>query len=108
MEATGEKKPAEGGLVVGDEVVIVEPWGDDLSTAPEINEVARSQLEAIAEKLRHSAAFALQNASVHEPKGSFGCRLIEHGGMCYYNAWSMLREFLDASSSPPSATPEEL
>ncbi len=102
-EATGEKKPAQGGLVMGDAVVIGEPWGSDLSQPPAIDESARAQLEQIAEQMAKWARAAFRNAE-YEPKGSFGRRFIEHGAMCYFNCWSPLRQFLDASSPLPSDT----
>lgn len=102
-EATGEKKPAQGGLVVGEEVTIGKPWGSDLSQPPVIDETARAQLEQIAEQMAKWGRAAFRNAE-YEPKGSFGRRFIEHGAMCYFNCWSQLRQFLDTSSPLPSDT----
>lgn len=102
-EATGVKKPAQGGLVVGDEGVIGSPWGSDLSQPPVIDEAARAQLEQIAEQIAKWGRSAFRNAE-YEPKESFGRRFIEHGAMCYFNCWSQLRQFLDASSPLPSDT----
>lgn len=74
-----------------------------------LDDDARQELESLAGKMRQwaKAAFLSSEAQV-APKGSFERRFIEHGGTCYYNCWSALREFLDASSSQSSATQEEL
>jgi hypothetical protein len=42
----------------------------------------------------------------HE-KDPMGKRLIEHGGMCYFNCAQQLREVLSSVSPRPSATQEE-
>lgn len=105
QQTTDVKKPAQGGLAIGDEVVIVAPWGEPTGEV-EINSTAATELEALAQEFAALARRAFQNAE-HEPEGSFGRRFIEHGAFCYFNCWSRLRQFLDAASPPLSATQEE-
>lgn len=104
-EATGEKKPAQGGLSTGDTVLMAAPWGAPTGEV-EINSTAAAELEALAQEFAALARRAFLNAE-HEPEGSFGRRFIEHGAFCYFNCWGRLRQFLDAASPQPSATQEE-
>lgn len=93
------------GLAAGECVVVGEPWGAlDSQSA---NESMHQQLEAIAEKMASWARSAMGSAARQDPADDFGRRFIEHGGMCYFNCWSLLRAFLDASCPPPSDTQEE-
>lgn len=81
QQSTDEKKPAQGGLV--------------------IDQAVRDQLEQVAEQVARLARSAFRNAE-SEPPGSFGRRFIEHGAMCYFNCWSLLRQCLDDASPHPS------
>jgi hypothetical protein len=71
-----------------------------------MTEAERVELEQTAEQIAQWARSAFQNAE-KEPAGSFGRRFVEHGAMCHFNSWSILRKCLDASSPLPSAIPEE-
>ena len=108
MERADEKNPAEvGGLSSGDQVELAPAWGAVEACKPsvEINDAAREALEDAANKRRQWARNAMQTADKQDPKDDFGRRFIEHGGMCYFNCWSLLRQCLDAASPPSSATP---
>ena len=83
---TDEKKPALGGL----------------------SDEAQQELAKIAEEMRRRARAAFLSADKQEaPVGGLERRFIEHGGMCYFNCWSLLQKFLDDASPPPSTIQEE-
>lgn len=66
---------------------------------------SRDDLEAIAEKMAAVARSCFRSAEAEST--DYGRRFIEHGAVCYFNCWAMLRGCLDASSLPPSSTPGE-
>lgn len=103
MEATGEKKPGRGGLVAGEKVVLLAPWGPVEKSAPvlEINDGALAALEAVADEMARRSRQAFRQAAMQPADDDFGKRFIEHGAVCYFNCWELLRQFLDAASPQP-------
>lgn len=69
-----------------------------------MNKIERSALEALAANWANAASRALTDAKNESTE--MGRRLVEHGGMCYFNCVQELRRVLDASGPLPSATEE--
>jgi hypothetical protein len=110
MERADEKKPTGvGGFSTGGEVRVVEGWEpvETWKPEPEINDAAREALEKVAAQMSKWSQSAFQTAKKQPADDDFGRRFIEHGGTCYFNCWSLLRQCLDAASPPSSTTPEE-
>ena len=65
---------------------------------------ADAGVDEVADRIAERARTAFRLAKQH-PDGSHERRFIEHGAMCYFNCWSMLKESQGASVPQPSTIP---
>ena len=60
-------------------------------------------LEKIAQEIAANARRAF-NSAQNYPEGSHGRRFIEHGAVCYFNSYALLRRFIDAAAKSTQQT----
>ena len=70
---------------------------------PDSESLRATRLDEVAAEVGRLGAAAFKNAEAY-PVGSFERRFIEHGAVCYFNCWVMLKQAQGVSSPLPSTT----